>query len=376
MSSIFAVDRGAARGEREEYARFLTLSVPVVNIGTLQPLIPIIESALRNLSNDLWTIKLYQANGTVTKPEKKASADGSVLLFSGGLDSLAAAIEFSDGVHDLALVSHVTKNRQTITAQRSLFDSLSSKGRKLSHYSYFVSSKNVGTFQHDIESSQRTRSFLFLTLAALTAHRLGRRKVIMIAENGQMAIHLPLTSARMAAFSTHTAHPDVLAEMQSYFRGALDFELSIENPYVHRTKKEVIKPIVEFAPELIPTSNSCWKSARLPSNASHCGECLPCFIRRIAIESYQSDDTSYGRDLFAETLGTMPADDEGRRNIVDLGEFTLNFEMLDDVALYEEWPELYSVNIDAPEVISMYRRAAKEVRLLLSKYPIGAEVLA
>jgi hypothetical protein len=72
----------------------------------------------------------------------------------------------------------------------------------------------------------------------------------------------------------------------------------------------------------------------------------------------------------------MPADDEGRRNIVDLGEFTLNFEMLDDVALYEEWPELYSVNIDAPEVISMYRRAAKEVRLLLSKYPIGAEVLA
>lgn len=375
-SSIFAVDRGDKRGEREDYARSLTLHIPVVNIGRLQPLIPTIESALRNLSNDLWTISLYQAEGNVTQVSPFSQADGQVLLFSGGLDSLAAAIEFSTGPTDLALVSHVTKNRQTITAQQNLYEALVQKGRPLKHYSYFVSSKNTGLFQHDLENSQRTRSFLFLTIAALTAYRLGRRKLIMIAENGQMAIHLSLTPARMAAFSTHTAHPDVLTEMQQYLKGALGVELDIYNPYTHKTKKEVVKPIINFAPELVAISNSCWKSARIPSGATHCGECIPCFIRRIAIESYGPDPTAYGRDLFSAKFRTLPPDDEGRRNLADLAEFTLNFEGLDDMAIYEEWPELYSVNIDAPKVISMYRRAAKETRALLSKYPIGAEVLA
>jgi hypothetical protein len=108
-------------------------------------------------------------------------------------------------------VSHHTKNWQTTSVQAALYNILAAKGRKLTHHSFFVSARNRGSFDHAIENSQRTRSFLFLTLAAITASRLGRREIVMIAENGQMAVHLPLNSARMAAFSTHTAHPDVLA---------------------------------------------------------------------------------------------------------------------------------------------------------------------
>ena len=62
---------------------------------------------------------------------------------------------------------------------------------------------------------------MFLILAALVARRLGRRDLLMIAENGQMAIHLPLSTARIGAFSTHTAHPDVLDSMQTILSSAL-----------------------------------------------------------------------------------------------------------------------------------------------------------
>lgn len=214
-SSIFAADRGQQRGERERFARTFELHIPIINIGRLIGLVPIIEKTLRRLSNDTWQINLYQCTGTICNSKPTKQSRGKVLLFSGGLDSLAAAIEFShDSESSLALVSHHTMNRQTTAAQSTLYQMLLSKGCKLTHHSYLVSARGRNSFEHAVENSQRTRSFLFLTLAAITAGRLGRREILVIAENGQMAIHLPLNSARIAAFSTHTAHPDVLAQME------------------------------------------------------------------------------------------------------------------------------------------------------------------
>jgi 7-cyano-7-deazaguanine synthase in queuosine biosynthesis len=374
-ASIFAVDRSQKRGEREAFARTLELHIPVVNIGRLQPLIPVVEDVLRKLSNDTWTISLRQIPGEIFVSPMVPIDPRKVLLFSGGLDSLAAAVEFSQNAEGLALVSHITKNRQTITAQQTLFQLLVGKGCNLDHYSYFVSARDKGEFEHAVENSQRTRSFLFLILAAITAQRLGRRRIVMIAENGQMAIHLPLSSARMAAFSTHTAHPDVLVQMGLFLSGVFGTEFSIENPYVQKTKKEVIQPIVDFAPETLEISNSCWKNSRVGSGATHCGECIPCFIRRIAIESYLTDTTKYGRDIFSMNFAGLAADDEGRRNLADLAEFTLKFERLTSQELYDEWPELFSPNIDAPATIAMYQRAASETRAILSNYPVGGQVL-
>ncbi len=358
-SAIFASDRGSTRGEREDFARSLELHVPVINIGRLLPLMPKVQEILRLLSNDIWTINLHQQSGECETPSSGSPGPGKVLLFSGGLDSLAAAVEFSNENPPLALISHITKNRQTTTAQNLLKDMLTDSGAKVVHHSFFVSSSDIGTFIHDAENSQRTRSFVFLTLAALAARRLNRRKVVMIAENGQMAIHLPLSSARIAAFSTHTAHPKVLAGMETFLRRALALDLTITNPYVSKTKREVIAPIIAKAPKTIAISNSCWKSARLPANATHCGECIPCFIRRIAIESYGTDVTSYARDIFNEDFRSLPPDDDGRRNLADLAEFTLKFDTLSDTELFDEGPELFA--IDSAPAIAMYRRAAADI---------------
>jgi 7-cyano-7-deazaguanine synthase in queuosine biosynthesis len=375
-SAIFAADRASARGEREEIARHISLSVPVVHFARLLPLVPITEKILRVLSNDRWSITFRQHAGDLEHAEFDNDQAGRTLLFSGGLDSLAAAVRFSQGPDPLQLVSHITRNVRTKKAQQELVEMLPGD-RQIPHYQFFASSREgeEELAHHDIETSQRTRSFLFMTLGALAARRAGHHRLVVLAENGQMAIHLPLTSGRIGAFSTHTAHPDVLVLMQQFLSAALDYPVTIANPFVHLTKAEVVGIVANAVPDSIPVSESCWKNARpMAGGAHHCGECVPCFVRRIAIEHHGADRTLYNRDPWAHDFATLPPDDLGRRNLADLVEFARAMEILDDEGVMAEWPELYSENIDAPETISMYRRFASEARHVLSHYP-GLAVL-
>jgi len=125
----------------------------------------------------------------------------------------------------------------------------------------------------------------------------------------------------------------------------------------------------------VPVTVSCWKNARLSSGATHCGTCIPCIIRRIAIESHGPDPTSYERDLFADNFSDLGEADDGRRNLADLGEFTVRVERYSELEMTEEWPELYSPKMVRSEVIGMYKRACVETRIVLTRYPNLAAVL-
>jgi 7-cyano-7-deazaguanine synthase in queuosine biosynthesis len=377
-SSIFAIDRCTARSPREDLVRSFEVSVPVVNTLRLQPLQRALESLLRSLSNDSWRLTFRQETGTPEDGVEVAQSAGRTLLFSGGLDSLAAAIDFGlDGTLS-QLVSHTTHNTRTSSAQTELASMLQSLKIKPLHRSFYVSSlsKSPGAhLSYDAESSQRTRSFLFLTLAVLSARRAGSAEVVYIAENGQMAIHLPLTQARIGAFSTHTAHPEVLALAADFFSQALDQEIRIVNPYVHKTKAEVTKIVWDKLRNSIPTTISCWKTQRLTGNATHCGSCIPCIIRRVAIESHGPDPTLYERDLFSELLGALPPDDDGRRNLADFGEFVVRVEKYSAIQMMTEWPDLYCPQIKSDAAIQMYKRSAAEARAVLTRYPTTAPLL-
>lgn len=151
--------------------------------------------------------------------------------------------------------------------------------------------------------------------------------------------------------------------------------ISIDNPYVFRTKAEVVKILWTGLRQSIPSSTSCWKNTRLSQGATHCGICIPCLIRRIAIENHGTDSTAYARDPFKENFSALPPEDDARRNLADLAEFMLRFESSADQDILDEWPELYSPNINKREVIGMYRRAAKETRTVLGRYPSLASLL-
>ena len=377
-AAIFAADRATARGERELVSRRIELTVPVVNAARLTPLEGRIETLLREMSNDSWRIHLPQRDGVTERKPDWPTNDGQVLLFSGGLDSLAAAVRLGDHEALPYLVSHCTMNRKTREAQKSLVGALAALGREHQHSQFFVSARSDKTvgFDHQIEGSQRTRSFVFLVLGALTGRRVGRSDILVLAENGQLAIHLPLTSARVGAYSTHTAFPDVLVAMEGVLSAALDQPLNIRNPFVHETKAEVIGRVLEFCPQLIPMTESCWKNARLGEGVSHCGECIPCYVRRIAIEQYGGrDPTQYFCDPWQAPVPLASDDNTGRRNLIDLVEFVVQLETLSDAEVMDEWPELYSVHVDHAEVIAMYRRFAGEARVVLEQYERPSELL-
>jgi hypothetical protein len=146
-------------------------------------------------------------------------------------------------------------------------------------------------------------------------------------------------------------------KMQEFLSQALNVEFRIINPYVHRTKAEVVEVVCKSALEAIPIANSCWRNTRLPPQFTHCGECIPCFIRRIAIEHNMTPDpTRYHRDPWVENIVSLAPEDEARRNLVDLTELVKRFERDGDETILSEWPELYYEGINAAEVISMYRR--------------------
>lgn len=189
-----------------------------------------------------------------------------------------------------------------------------------------------------------------------------------------MAIHLPLTAARIGAFSTHTAHPEFVRNAQDFLSAVLGVPFTIENPYLYKTKAECVARAATAHPTAIPLSVSCWKSSR--QAYSHCGECVPCFVRRIALAANGIALDEYERDMFAEDVGRLAANDTGKVNLLELAEFIIRFLDNDDAALVEAYPELMNQHVQADEAIAMYRRFALEAHSVLAARPSIAALLA
>jgi 7-cyano-7-deazaguanine synthase in queuosine biosynthesis len=375
-SAIYVTDLAVRRGDAENYIRNIELTIDVVNLHAFERVKDDLLQALIVLSNDNWILNFRQRDGRPEPLQQQDEKDGVALLFSGGLDSFSAAAKFLRTGTPLYLISHVTHNRVIEDSQKALLQILDAHfGHEGERVSFRVYGRSQGalTFpsEDDRENTQRTRSFLFLALAALSARRIGIKKVLTIAENGQFAIHLPLNSARVGPFSTHTAHPEFIYHMQKMLRVLLSYEdLTIENPYVYMTKSEVVSDLGPDMCKHIARSVTCWKASRV-TGLNHCGICIPCISRRIALEHLKIDLAEYKRDLFREDVGALPPDDTGKRNFIDLLEFISHFRKYNPRKkdhLLEKFWELYNEHFDQDEVINMYARFSAEAYGVLSKY--------
>jgi 7-cyano-7-deazaguanine synthase in queuosine biosynthesis len=304
--------------------------------------------------------------------------EGKVLLFSGGLDSIAAAILYGESGERIHLASHVTANPVIRNAQQSTFGYLNDRfPAKFSYRPFRVSctdrTKDGFPFPKDSERepTQRTRSVLFLALAALVARRNGLEDIVVIAENGQMAIHLPLTTSRIGAFSTHTAHPEFVRMMSELLSTLLDYPINIHNPFLYMTKAEVVAATVKRHREVIEGTVSCWKASRVGGDKKHCGYCVPCLSRRIALETHGLELPEYQTDLLREEVSRLDTEHEGKRNLVEVIEFVSTFGgSRSQTDLEWEYPDLLlGEEIDATAAVEMYRRFARETLDVFDHYP-------
>jgi 7-cyano-7-deazaguanine synthase in queuosine biosynthesis len=378
--AIYAADIATKRGEREQFTRDFSLQVPVVNYDAFVRLADNLIDILYFLTSDNWEITFSRRYGSQEPRQDWGTGRGTTLLFSGGLDSFAAAVTELTAGSSLQLVSHHTANRVVLESQQRLHAHLGSTFKPApKRIPVRAGGRNRGGLRfpsdQEREPTQRTRTFLFLVIAALVARRTEFSNLLMVGENGQMAIHLPLTPARIGAFSTHTAHPEFLNSMQQYLSALLRVQLAISNPFLYKTKSEVLEPLVSSRRHrrAIRQSVSCWGAGR--HAFSHCGECIPCIVRRIALEDRGVRLKEYARDLFGEDIVGLPPEDAGKRNLLELAEFALFFLNLSDAALEDKFPEVINPHFDKTEAISMYRRFASEARATFGRHPGLASLL-
>lgn len=378
-SGIFATDLAIKREERELNIRNIQLEVEVVNFHAFERIKDDLTYALNVLSKDNWEITFHSKEGNSNNELEWIKNEGYVLLFSGGLDSMCAAFEFMRDKKPLVLVSHNTLGNHAVeNAQDNVLKLLTDHfDMKVPHFGVRVYGRNKDSYSFptdsERENSQRTRSFLFVTLGALIARRCKFNKVLFMAENGQFAIHLPLNQARIGPFSTHTADPEFLNRAERIFKILLNNnDFIIHNPYLYKTKAEVLSVLADEVFQKVPHSVSCWKASRNVDKL-HCGECIPCISRRIACEinGYKFDE--FVTDIFNLDLSQLSDDNIGKTNIVDYIEFILRFKDFNESNKYElfgEFPELFNESFNQNEAIKMYSRMAEQSFRVLENYPL------
>ena len=202
---IYTLDAATRRGNEwvddgtlEPWGRDFKLVIPVrdlafwarAEVGSL------LSRTLAFLSDDTWAFEFREYTRDEVRQEYLQFSDQEnwpfhsverVLMFSGGLDSTAGAVETASSGGHLVLVSH--RSVTTMYArQRRLFTKLDQRfPRRLLHVPVWI---NKAGNQHR-EATQRTRSFLFAALGTIVAESVGAQGVRFF-ENGVVSLNIPV----------------------------------------------------------------------------------------------------------------------------------------------------------------------------------------
>lgn len=225
-----------------------------------------------------------------------------IVLFSGGLDSLAAALSIGRAV--CPVLFHATTSNVILAKVRELRDSSSAfSGCPMTAGDCRFASLGGGSAQ--------TRGLLFLASAANVASTLGIDRIV-IGENGPLMIN-----AQVSPFSipSKTAHPKLIVEFENIVRDLFPFSLHIDAVHKDMTKSEVVLGVREDLGESLHKSYSCWRTQGL---RTMCGMCFACLVRRLSLLAIgiTEDDSVYEADPFRADFSELgPA---GQNAVSDL----------------------------------------------------------
>lgn len=298
-----------------------------------------------------------------------------VCLLSGGLDSLAGAVWVLDNERVPIFVSHYS-NPRLVGIQKPLVQQLERiYNRQLQHVKIYVARAKGKRVRYKLPAPfkslmvQHLRSFLFLSLATATALETGV-KDIYIFENGPVALNPLFSEARV---NTRTAHPHFLEHYRALIRVVFGIELNIENPFIYRTKGEIVNILARSDLHgLVAKTISCWSWFRVPVTARrrgikgfkglHDGECSPCIIRRTAVNHARlwEEDAEYLTDVFNQFPNLRR---ETITTISDLIRFCYNMRYLSDGELLLRAPDfsVCSEGTESHKLVAMYRRHSEEI---------------
>jgi hypothetical protein len=393
-ATVYAADIAFRRAENEAWVRWTRFLIPVREVGLWQSIEPELAAALYVLSHDSLSFEFCERaqpddEVPTTEAGRLLGAD-CVSLLSGGIDSFAgAAMLLATGRRPL-FVAHRPQNPMVVASQEHVCRSLTEAFGKPMRFAGVgcgpvphprplsvpergegephprpLSRGERGERRYEYpapeerETSQRTRSFLYMVLGAIACHAAGVDE-LLCPENGVLAVNLPLTEARIGGYSTAGTRPQTLAGFQRLF-AALDVPVRIENPFLYQTKGQLIRDVLRpyFAPEAIQSTVSCWMAGRL---SRPCGACIPCLVRAVAMRTAGLPSEAHAVDPFSTGAEVGP-ESAARANLVDLLTLVSRLQRLSDRDLLRVYPMLLELAAAAsvPAVIRMLRRFAEEV---------------
>ena len=284
--------------------------------------------------------------------------DVSITLFSGGIDSLAGAVQRLEQTSDhVCLVSHLSQP-STIKTQRGLVSALNEEYQgRVSHYEFKTSLRN----QRGQEETQRSRPFLYGSIAFVLATAFGRDH-FFVYENGVTSLNFARRQDLLNSRASRTTHPQTIGRLANLFSIIAGKSFSIETPFLWCTKTDVTKFIKDsHHGHLLPSSVSCSHTFKPRMNATHCGECFQCLDRRIGIYGAGVGDVEneglYATDIVTSRIPSM----EGRTVAVDYLRQAANFsnwnldyfyyQMLDELHMISGWVPGYEDDYDLVEEI-------------------------
>jgi len=314
-SYVFTADCATDRGDKwtdddstEPWGRDLAFVIPVRDVAFWNKVEVrnLIEDVLKFLSNDKYSFTFVPLPGDRVTQRYFQFGDQKkwpfhhperVIMFSGGLDSLAGAVETAVKGGRLVLVSHRPVSTMD-SRQQELFTELQKKfPDRLIRVPVWVNKSKAAK-----ESTQRTRSFLFVALGTLVAQSV-HADGVRFYENGVVSLNLPIAQEALQARASRTTHPAALYLFSSLCTAVIGREFVVDNPYIFKTKTEVVASLeTHQAADLISYSCSCSHSMFKPNSRRHCGLCSQCIDRRFAVTGAGLQDyepaTDYLSDVF------------------------------------------------------------------------------
>lgn len=339
--SVATADKAVLRKESADgWTRMIDLSVCLSEPAVWEAKRAALESVLGFLTGDVWVLRLLGGSLEPPKTKKPQKRDADcVCLLSGGVDSLVGAIDLTSTGRKPQFVSQIDRGDRA--TQERYARELDGKNRHC-QWSYAVKNPRKS------EISTRGRSIVFFAFAALAASAIPSTKErpveIVVPENGFISLNVPLGPGRLGSLSTKTTHPFYMESIQALW-DAVGIDAKLSFPYRSKTKGDLLMGCADQAKlmELIGDSVSCGKYRR--HNYKHCGECVPCMVRRAAfLKAGLTDTTAKGYccenlafsesgDVAAAATAFLRYQDNGERRFVG---GALSFAHPDERDLYAD----------------------------------------
>ncbi|MEA3403852.1 MAG: 7-cyano-7-deazaguanine synthase [Armatimonadota bacterium] len=383
--AVYAADIAVRRGDREQWPRDISLSIPVRLPTLWASCVEDLSRLIFALTRDSFRLDFYPAPELAepsTGPESDEDLQPDcVCMLSGGIDSLAGAVTLQQSGRRPIYSLHRSGNPAVLVAQERSLEAVEAHwpGQSVAcPYTVAPDPRGADALPfppaEEREPSRRARSLLFMAAAAVTAHGAGVDEAYMC-ENGLLTAGLPLAPSRAGSMSTHSTHPAALKLFNTLAERA-GVTAQVANPFIYQTKADLIRDVLRphLSPQDIQSTVSCWAVGR---TNRQCGGCIPCLLRRIGMAYAELPEEAYMIDLLGQPEQYMGTDAYG--NLVDLLRHAQGITEQSDAEIIAAQPAILALRaagMDISEISRMLRRHAEQMlSVLRERYPRAAALI-